>query len=134
MTKKISCLQEEWDRLTAIASKRYISTKDRMDVEDAIQHVENTVEDLEALIERYVDRPDELSEDEMWNYLEGIKCVLKLRVDGLWNAHRQRECIDGYGTLEEVMEQRAKDSLPTLKVFKDAIEKTPKKKKVSKKK
>lgn len=130
MTKTISCLQEEWDRITAIASKRYISTKDRMDVEDAIQHVENTVEDIEALIERYVDRPDELSEDEMWNYLEGIKCVLKLRVDGLWNAHRQRECIDGYGTFEEVMEQRAKDSLPTLKVFKQ----TPKKKKVSKKK
>jgi hypothetical protein len=134
MTKTISCLQEEWDRLTAIASKRYISTKDRMDVEDAIQHVENTVGDIEALIERYVDRPDELSEDEMWNYLEGIKCVLKLRVDGLWNAHRQRECIDGYGTFEEVMEQRAKYSLPTLKVFKDAIKQTPKKKKVSKKK
>lgn len=128
MTKTISCLQEEWDRITAIASKRYISTKDRMDVEDAIQHVENTVGDIEALIERYVDRPDELSEDEMWNYLEGIKCVLKLRVDGLWNAHRQRECIDGYGTFEEVMEQRAKDSLPTLKVFKDAIKQTPKKK------
>ena len=130
MTKIINCLQEEWDRLTAIASKRYIATKDRMDVEDAIQHVENTVGDIEALIERYVDRPDELSEDEMWNYLEGIKCVLKLRVDGLWNAHRQRECIDGYGTFEEVMEQRAKNSLPTLKVFKPA----PKKKKVSKKK
>jgi hypothetical protein len=134
MTKKISCLQEEWDRLTAIASKKYISTKDRMDVEDAIQHVENTVEDIDALIERYVDRPDHISEDEMWNYLEGIKCVLKLRMDALWNAHRQRECIDGYGTFEEIMEQRAKDSLPTLKVFKDAIEKTPKKKKVSKKK
>ena len=130
MTKKISCLQEEWDKLTAIASKRYISTKDRMDVEDAIQHVENTVEDIDALIERYIDRPDHISEDEMWNYLEGIKCVLKLRIDGLWNAHRQRECIDGYGTFEEIMEQRAKDSLPTLKVFKPA----PKKKKVSKKK
>ena len=130
MTKKISCLQEEWDKLTAIASKKYISTKDRMDVEDAIQHVENTVEDIDALIERYIDRPDHISEDEMWNYLEGIKCVLKLRIDGLWNAHRQRECIDGYGTFEEIMEQRAKDSLPTLKVFKPA----PKKKKVSKKK
>jgi hypothetical protein len=130
MTKALNCLKEEWDRLTAMGTKKYISTKDRMDVEDAIQHVETTVQDIDALIERYIDRPDHLSEDEMWNYLEGIKCVLKLRIDGLWDAHRQRECIDGYGTFEEIMEQRAKDSLPTLKVFKPA----PKKKKVSKKK
>ncbi len=130
MTKKIDCLQEEWDRLTAMGTKKYISTKDRMDVEDAIQHVETTVQDIDTLIERYVDRPDQISEDEMWNYLEGIKCVLKLRVDALWNAHRQRECIDGYGTFEEVMQQRADQLLPTLKV----VMPTAKKKKVSKKK
>jgi hypothetical protein len=130
MTKKTSALQQEWDAITSVATKKYVATKDRMDVEDAIQHVETTVQDIDALIERYVDRPDHISEDEMWNYLEGIKCVLKLRIDGLWDAHRQRECIDGYGTFEEIMEQRAKDSLPTLKVFKPA----PKKKKVSKKK
>lgn len=106
MTKKISCLQEEWDKLTAMGTKKYISTKDRMDVEDAIQHVETTVQDIDALIERYVDRPDHISEDEMWNYLEGIKCVLKLRIDGLWDAHRQRECIDGYAPIDEVLHQR----------------------------
>lgn len=94
---------EELKELLDKGTKRYIATKDRFYVEDCIQHVETTVQDIDTLIERYVDRPDQISEDEMWNYLEGIKCVLKLRVDALWNAHRQRECIDGYGTIEEVM-------------------------------
>jgi hypothetical protein len=106
MTKKTSALQQEWDAITSVATKKYVATKDRMDVEDAIQHVETTVQDIDALIERYVDRPDHISEDEMWNYLEGIKCVLKLRIDGLWDAHRQRECIDGYAPIDEVMRQR----------------------------
>jgi len=92
-------------------TKKYVATKDRMDVENAIQHVETTVQDIDALIERYIDRPDHLSEDEMWNYLEGIKCVLKLRIDGLWDAHRQRECIDGYAPIDEVLRQRFDDIL-----------------------
>ena len=103
MTIRIDCTQEEWNELLDKGTKRYIATKDRFYVEDCIQQVETTVQDIDTLIERYVDRPDPLSEDEMWNYLEGIKCVLKLRVDALWNAHRQREHIDGYGTIEEVM-------------------------------
>jgi hypothetical protein len=106
MTKKLSSLQQEWDAITSVATKKYVAIKDRMDVEDAIQHVETTVQDIDALIERYVDRPDHISEDEMWNYLEGIKCVLKLRIDGLWDAHRQRECIDGYAHIDEVLRQR----------------------------
>lgn len=106
MTIRIDCTQEEWNELLDKGTKRYISTKDRFYVEDCIQQVETTVQDIDTLIERYVDRPDPLSEDEMWNYLEGIKCVLKLRVDALWNAHRQREHIDGYGTFDEVMAQR----------------------------
>jgi hypothetical protein len=111
MTKKLSSLQQEWDAITSVATKKYVAIKDRMDVEDAIQHVETTVQDIDALIERYVDRPDHISEDEMWNYLEGIKCVLKLRIDGLWDAHRQRECIDGYAPIDEIMRQRFEDIL-----------------------
>jgi hypothetical protein len=91
--------------------KKYVATKDRMDVENAIQHVETTVQDLDALIELYIDRPTPISEDEMWNYLEGIKCLLKLRIDGLWDAHRQRECIDGYAPIDEVLRQRFDDIL-----------------------
>lgn len=89
-----------------LQNTKYVAIKDRMDVEAAIQHVEATVEDIDALIERYVDRPDPITKDEMWDYLGGIKCVLKLRIDGLWDAHRQRELIDGYAPLEEVLRQR----------------------------
>lgn len=110
--------------LEKVAEKKYVATKDRMDVEDAIQHVETTVQDIDALIERYVDRPDHISEDEMWNYLEGIKCVLKLRIDGLWDAHRQRECIDGYAPIDEIMRQRFESML----VVPDPVKKKGKKK------
>ena len=89
------------------AEKRFISTKTRFDVENAIDQVAGTVLDLDAFIELYIDRPTKLSEDEVWNYLEGIKMVAKLRVERLWDAHRQREHIDGYGTVEEVMGQHA---------------------------
>ena len=110
--------------LEKVAEKKYVSTKDRMDVEDAIQHVETTVQDIDALIERYVDRPDHISEDDMWNYLEGIKCVLKLRIDGLWDAHRQRECIDGYAPIDEILRQRFESML----VVPDPVKKKGKKK------
>ena len=98
------------DRILAlekVAEKKYIATKDRMHVENAIQHVGTTLQDIDALIELYVDRRDGITVDEMWNYLEGIKCTLKLRYDSLWDAHIQREHLDGYGTVEEVMGQHA---------------------------
>lgn len=98
------------DRILAlekVAEKRYISTKDRHHVEDAIQHIGTTIQDIDALIELYVDRRNGITTDEMWNYLEGIKCTLKLRYDILWDTHLQREHIDGYGTVEEVMGQHA---------------------------
>jgi hypothetical protein len=103
---KIDCTQEEWDDIMEISRKKYISTKTRIDVEDAIQSVRNTIDDLSTFIEMYIDSPIVMSTDETWNYLDGIKNVLTLRVEHLWNAHVQREHIDGYGTIEEVMAGR----------------------------
>ena len=100
---KIEYTDKELEELVALGTKRYVSTKNRFHVEDAIEQVSQTVNDMDALIELYVDGRKELTVDEMWNYLDGIKNVLSLRVQVLWDAHRQRECIDGYGTIEEVM-------------------------------
>jgi hypothetical protein len=91
--------------LEKVSEKKYIATKGRIDVENAIQHVGTTMQDIDALIELYVDRRNGITTDEMWNYLEGIKCTLKLRYDVLWDAHLQREHLDGYGTVDEVMGQ-----------------------------
>ena len=101
------------------AEKRFISTKNRMDVENAIQHVGTTIQDIDALIELYVDRRNGITTDEMWNYLEGIKCTLKLRYDLLWDTHLQREHIDGYGTVEEVMGQHAWNKAQATKKVKN---------------
>ena len=103
---KINCTQQEWNELMEFATKKYVSTKTRFDVEDAIDQVAHTIQDMDAFICMYIDSPKIMSEDEVWNYLDGIRNVLKLRVDVLWDAHRQREHIDGYGTLEEVVSNR----------------------------
>lgn len=114
MKIKIECTEEKLEELMEFATKRYVSTKTRFDVEDAIDQVAHTIEDMDAFICMYIDSPKIMSEDEVWNYLDGIRNVLKLRVDVLWDAHRQREHIDGYGTLEEVMANRIAD-FPTPK-------------------
>ena len=100
---KIECTQKDWDELVDMGTKKYVSTKNRMDVENAIMQVQNTIYDLDAFTEMYIDLPNEMTTDEVWSYIEGIKNVLKLRTALLWDAHRQREHIDGYGTLQEVM-------------------------------
>lgn len=106
MKIKIECTEEKLEELMEFATKKYVSTKTRFDVEDAIDQVAQTLHDMDAFICMYIDSPHTLSEDEVWNYLDGIRNVLKLRVGVLWDAHRQREHIDGYGTLDEVVAQR----------------------------
>lgn len=120
MTMKIDCTQQEWDELKEFASKRYVSTKTRFHVEDAINQVSQTLNDIDALLETYIDGREQISEDEMWGYVDGIKQVLALRVKMLWDAHRQREQIDGYGSIDEVMANHMKRI--------DASESIPKKK------
>ncbi len=100
---KIEYTDKELEELVALGTKRYVSTKNRFHVEDAIEQVSQTVCDIDALLETYIDGREQISEDELWGYMDGIKQVLTLRVKMLWDAHRQRECIDGYGTIEEVM-------------------------------
>lgn len=112
--------EQDRKELQMMAEKRFVATKDRFTVEDCIDAVAGSVNDLDSFIELYIDRPVKLSEDEVWSYLEGIKMVLKLRVENLWDAHRQREQIDGYGSIEEVMDNHRKRI--------DACESIPKKK------
>ena len=102
---KDSCTLE--DRIEQFAAKKYIAIKDKYDVENGIQSIRNTIDDIDSFIDLYIDSPTILTEDEVWNYLEGIKSVLTLRVEQLWNAHIQREHLDGYGDINEVMECKA---------------------------
>jgi hypothetical protein len=95
------------DQLNQLPTKKYIAIKDLHDVGDGIQNIRNTIDDIDAFIDMYVDSPTILTEDQVWNYLEGIKSVLTLRVEQLWNAHIQREHLDGYGEMHEVLACKA---------------------------
>lgn len=95
------------DQLNQLPIKKYVAIKDLHDVGDGIQSIRNTIDDIDAFIDLYVDSPTILTEDQVWNYLEGIKSVLTLRVEQLWNAHIQREHLDGYGEMHEVLACKA---------------------------
>lgn len=72
-------------------------TKTRFDLENAIMAVKGTEDDLKAFLEMYVDRPVNMTEDEVWNYISGIQHVLQLRTDVLWDTYKQVHKLDEYG-------------------------------------
>ena len=59
---------------------------DRFDLEEEIQKVWNTEEDLDTILYRIMDAPDIPSEDEITNMLIGLKEIHKSRCLKLWNV------------------------------------------------
>ena len=59
---------------------------DRFDLEEEIQKVWNTEEDLDTILYRMMDAPDIPSEDEITSMLIGLKEIHKSRCLKLWNV------------------------------------------------
>ena len=71
--------------------------KDRFDLESAIMDVLYTEKDIDALLWRIMDSPDgPLTEDDLANYLIGLKTILSLRGEILWNTYCQFLKLDDY--------------------------------------
>ena len=71
--------------------------KDRFDLESAINDVLYTEKDIDALLWRIMDSPDgPLTEDDLANYLIGLKTILSLRGEILWNTYCQFLKLDDY--------------------------------------
>ena len=71
--------------------------KDRFDLESAITDVLYTEKDIDALLWRIMDSPDgPLTEDDLANYLLGLKTVLSLRGEILWDTYCQFLKLDDY--------------------------------------
>ena len=70
--------------------------KTRFDLEDAISRVRDIEDDIEAFLQMYMDGPTRMSQDEVWNYLSGIKHVFQLRNGVLWDTFKQVHGLDEY--------------------------------------
>lgn len=71
--------------------------KDRFDLESAINDVLYTEKDIDLLLWRIMDSPDgPLTEDDLANYLLGLKTILSLRGEILWNTYCQFLKLDDY--------------------------------------
>ena len=71
--------------------------KDRFDLESAIMDVLYTEKDIDALLWRIMDSPDgPMTEDDLANYLIGLKTILSLRGEILWNTYCQFLKLDDY--------------------------------------
>ena len=71
--------------------------KDRFDLETAITDVLWVAKDIDNLLWRIMDSPDgPMTEDDLANFLIGLKTVLSLRGEVLWDTYCQFLELDHY--------------------------------------
>jgi hypothetical protein len=100
-----------------------------IDLEDAISSVWAVKDDIELLIWRFIDHPQHMTEDEVWNHLAGIASILDLKCEKLWDTYCKKFELDAYAT-PEALAYRAE----FLKGIREAAEKAEKAEKKAKKK
>lgn len=104
------------------------------DLESAITNVWAVKDDLDLFLWRYLDHPDIMDEDEVWNMVAGISQVLELRCSKLWDEYCKDKELDHYATEEKLAYRREwlKNFSEQLKKAREktekATKKTPKKK------
>jgi hypothetical protein len=82
--------------------------KKQVDLESAIMAVWQTVDDLQLFTEFYYDGPKEMTVDEVYNHVEGIRAILNLRMEKLWDQYRRKFELDQYCTDPEKLALREK--------------------------
>jgi len=77
-----------------------------VDLEDAIMAVWTTNEDLKLFLEFYYDGPQEMTIDEAYNHLEGLRCVFNLRMEKLFDTYKRKFELDEYCEDPEILAVR----------------------------
>jgi hypothetical protein len=72
-----------------------------IDLENAITNVWAVKEDLNLFLWRYLDHPQAMTEDEVWNMVAGISNVLDLRCEKLWDTYCKKFELDHYASEEK---------------------------------
>ena len=77
--------------------------KDRFDLEEAIQHVWTTVEDIRTVNDMMYDSDMKWDDDERWNVMEGLAAVLECKCNKLWDVFKQVHELDEFGISRELL-------------------------------
>jgi hypothetical protein len=75
-------------------------------IEDGINAVWGVKDVIDTLIWRYMDHPKPMTEDEMWNHLYSISCLLDLHCEKLMDTYCKVFQLNDYAS-DEVKERRA---------------------------
>ena len=79
---------------------------DRIDMEQAIMAVWSTCEDLKLFGEQYYDGPKEMTTDETFGHIDGIRSMLELRMNKLWEMYERKFELNQYCNDPEVLARR----------------------------
>ena len=74
--------------------------KEIRDLETHIHNLWTVKEQVRTLLWRYLDHPEQMSEDEMANQLLAIECVLDLYCEKIFDEYKQIAQLDEYATEE----------------------------------
>jgi len=75
-------------------------------IEDGISAVWGVKDVVDTLMWRYVDHPKVMTEDEVWNHLSAISCLLDLHCERLMDTYCQVYELNQYAS-DEVKAKRA---------------------------
>jgi hypothetical protein len=76
------------------------------DLETAIMTVWATCEDLKLFSEAYYDGPREMTVDEAFGHIDGIRGLLELRMEKLYDTYKRKFELDQYCTDPERLARR----------------------------
>jgi len=77
-------------------TERNIMSKTRFDLEQDLLSLNSTTDDLDNFLQMYYDAPTKMTEDDIYNYVFGIRNVLKLRFEKAWDTYLQHFELDAY--------------------------------------
>jgi hypothetical protein len=78
----------------------------KIDLEQAIMTVWSTADDLKLFSEAYYDGERIMTVDEAFNHMEGIRCMLELRMEKLYDTYKRKFELDQYCTDPEKLAAR----------------------------
>lgn len=77
-------------------------TKTRFDLEQDILNAWELKKDLDSFLQMYLDAPQPMDDDTVYNYVHSIACILDLRMERMWDSFCQCYELDQYASDEAV--------------------------------
>lgn len=75
-------------------------TKTKFDLEQDIVNAWDLKKDLDSFLQMYLDAPQPMDDDTVYNYVHSIACILDLRMERVWDSYCQCFGLDQYASDE----------------------------------